>query len=143
MEQISWEIHLAKRHPLKTTVVSFILIAFLILTYLLYGPLWLFFTLIVFFITLNPYFLPHTYTLDKEGILIDKRIYKTRRRWKEFRRFYLTKNGLVLSTFHKRNFLDNFRGLHILLPPDSEKVIEFIRDRLTPPLDKSSFPIKI
>lgn len=143
MEQISWKICLAKKYPLKTLIVLFILIVFLILTYLLYGPLWLLFALIVFFITLNPYFLPHTYTLDKEGILIDKRIYKTRRRWKEFRRFYLTKNGLVLSTFRKRNFLDNFRGLHILLPPDSEKIIGFIRNRLTLPLDKSSFPIKI
>jgi hypothetical protein len=93
--------------------------------------LWALIAILIFFISLNNYFLPITYTLTDEAIIIDKKIFKFQREWQIFRKYYLTGNGLVLSPFSKRNFLDNFRGLHILLPKDRDKIISFIEGRFT------------
>lgn len=63
-------------------------------------------------------------------VIIDKKIYKEKREWQTFRRYFLTSNGLVLSPFSKKTFFDNFRGLHLLLPKDKDEIIKFIENRL-------------
>jgi hypothetical protein len=129
-EKISWRVFPAKANPGKTTGVAVFLAALHVLIFIIYGLFWTLFALIVFFLALNSYFFPSDYFLDSEGILIDRGFYKNRRKWNEFRRLIHAKNGVVLSPFSKKTFLDNFRGIHLLLPKEREPILEFINRKL-------------
>ena len=132
MEPITWRIHKAKENPTKTTIVLLFLVVVLIFFLLFYGLLWMLIAILIFFISLNNYFLPIRYTMSDKSIIIDKKIFKYEREWQIFRKYHLTGNGLVLSPFSRRNFLDNFRGIHIFLPKDKDEIVQFIESRLKP-----------
>ena len=130
---ITWQVHRAKEHPTKTLYVSIILGVFIISITFLYGLPWTILTLIVLFASLNAYFLPTSYTITDSEIIIDKKLFKNKLEWSRFRKYYITTTGVVLSPFTKRNFLDNFRGVHLLLPKEnSEGIINFIKNKLDP-----------
>lgn len=131
MDQLSWKIHKAKEYPTKTVIVSFFLLGVILFFLIFYGLLWAMIAILVFFVSLNSYYLPITYILTKQGVIIDKKIYKYQRDWQIFRRYYLTNNGLVLSPFSRKNFLDNFRGLHLLLPDNKTEIIKYIENCLS------------
>ncbi len=131
---ISWKVHRAKETPKKTLYVSILLGAFLFILILFYGLAWAILAAIVLFASLNAYFLPTTYTLTDTEILVDKKLFKNKLEWSRFRKYYITTTGIVLSPFTKRNFLDNFRGIHLLLPKENnEEIINFIKKKLAPP----------
>ena len=130
---ISWQVHRAKENPKKTLYVSIVLGIFLILLAVYYGFIWTLLALIVLFTSLNAYFIPTTYTITDTEIIIDKKLYKNKLEWPRFRKYYITTTGVVLSPFTKRNFLDNFRGVHLLLPKENpEAIINFIKNKLDP-----------
>ncbi|MEO0083027.1 MAG: hypothetical protein ABIK33_01380 [candidate division WOR-3 bacterium] len=130
---ISWQVHRAKETPKKTLMVLLILGVFIIFLIIFYGLFWALFAAIVLFASLNAYFLPTTYTLTDNEIIVDKGLFKNKLEWARFRKYYLTTNGIVLSPFAKRNFLDNFRGIHLLLPKENtEPIINFIKNKLEP-----------
>ena len=72
--------------------------------------------------SLNTYFLPITCTLTDKGIEVDKRMFTARYEWKQFRRWFRTSGGIVISPFSRKNYLDNFRGVHLLLPAGSSRM---------------------
>ena len=128
---ISWKIHKAKENPTKTLIATAFLLFIILFFLFFYGLLWAAIAILVFFISLNSYYLPITYTLTERVVIIDKKVFKYQREWQIFRKYYLTGNGLILSPFSRRNFLDNFRGLHLLLPNDKDEIIKFIENRLS------------
>lgn len=133
---ISWQVYRAKETPKKTLYVSIILGLFIIFLVIFYGIFWAIFALIVLFASLNAYFLPTKYTLTDTDIIIDKKLFKNKLEWSRFRKYYITTTGIVLSPFPKHNFLDNFRGIHLLLPKEnSTEIIEFIKNKLDRPAD--------
>jgi len=132
---ITWQVHRAKEHPKKTLYVSIILGVFVISITVLYGLPWTILSLMVLFASLNAYFIPTTYTITDSEIIVDKKLFKNKLEWSRFRKYYITTTGIVLSPFTKRNFLDNFRGVHLLLPKEnSEEIINFIKNKLDPAL---------
>jgi hypothetical protein len=136
---ISWQVHRAKETPKKTFTVSIALGFFLIILIFFYGLPWAILAAVVLFASLNAYFLPTTYILTDTEIVIDKKLFKNKLEWSRFRKYYITTTGIVLSPFTKRNFLDNFRGVHLLLPKEnSEEIINFIKNKLDPaPVSKT------
>jgi hypothetical protein len=138
MNEVSWKIHKAKENPTKTIIASLFLLIVVLFFLFFYGLLWAFIAILIFCISLNGYFLPITYTMTDKAIIINKKIYKYEREWQIFRKYYLTSNGLVLSPFSKKNFLDNFRGLHLLLPRDKDEIIKFIENRLAAPVNETN-----
>lgn len=134
---IRWKVWLAGERPWMTLIASGI-VAGTIAFFIWYIHLWAgVLALLVFFALLNPYFIPTYYELSFEEVVIRKFYYTDRRPWKMFRRFFLTRSGVVLSTFASRQrFLDNFRGVQLFLPTDKEKrdkVLDYIENKL--PLD--------
>lgn len=135
--EIRWKVWLAGERPWMTLLASGIILGtvafFIWFIHLWAGVL----ALVVFFALLNPYYIPSYYELNPEEVVIKKFYYTDRRPWKMFRRFFLTRSGVVLSTFATRQrFLDNFRGVQLLLPTDKgarEKVLDYLELRL--PLD--------
>jgi len=122
MEDLTWTIHRAKETPGKTWLSLAFIAVFVVFTALTLGPLLAVLALAVFFAALNSYFLSVTYKFTANGIEIDKQVYKARYEWKQFRRWFRTTGGIVISPFSRRTFLDNFRGVHLLLPAGSIRV---------------------
>jgi energy-coupling factor transporter transmembrane protein EcfT len=131
---ISWQVHKAKESLVKTIFTLIIIILFIVFIFFFgkeYRILWIILSLIVLFATLNAYFLPTTYTITDTEIIIDKKLFINKLEWSRFRKYYLTTTGIVLSPFTKRNFLDNFRGVHLLLPKENpQEIINFIKNKL-------------
>lgn len=129
-EEFKWERFPAREHLGRTIGASAFILAFLALVYFAYGLFWTGFAGLVLFLSLHTYFIPQRYRLDREKVEVDHIIYRMERPWQEFRSFYPTRNGVVLSPFRRRNFLDHFRGLHLLLPHDREQILKFIERQI-------------
>jgi len=117
-EHLSWTVHRARENPVKTAVASVFILAFVGFGWTVFGPMLGMLAVVVLFLALNTYFLPITYMLTDKGIEIDKRLFTARYEWKQFRRWFRTTGGIVISPFSRRNYLDNFRGVHLLLPAE-------------------------
>ena len=120
-EPLSWTVHRARETPTKTIVAAIFILAFVAFSSVVFGPMLGILAVVVMFLALNTYFLPITYTLTDRGIEVDKRLFTARYEWKQFRRWFRTSGGIVISPFSRKNYLDNFRGVHLLLPADTGK----------------------
>jgi hypothetical protein len=108
-----------------------IILAVLVIVAVSYrNPLMVLLAILIFAVALNGFFLPTVYTLDRNGITTDKKVLRYTRRWNEFRSFFRTSGGVVVSPFRDRTFLDNFRGIHLLLPEDPTQVLDYLAARL-------------
>jgi hypothetical protein len=121
LSELSWTVHRARETPTKTVVASVFVLAFVVFSWVVFGPMLGILAVIVLFVALNTYFLPVTYTLADKGIEVDKRLFTAHYEWKQFRRWFRTSGGIVISPFSRKNYLDNFRGVHLLLPADASK----------------------
>ena len=121
MDSLTWTVHRAKESPGKTVVASVFILTFVGFSWVVFGPMLGILAMVVLFLALNTYFLPITYTLTDKGIEVDKRMFTARYEWKQFRRWFRTTGGVVISPFSRKNYLDTFRGVHLLLPSDASK----------------------
>ena len=135
-DELSWSVHRAAESPRKTTVAVVFIAAFVAFTAVVFGPVLAVLAVVILFVALNAYFLPITYTFTDSGIAIDKQLFKARYEWKQFRRWFRTTGGIVLSPFSSRSYLDNFRGVHLLLPADPSAVFAFLDRRFAPPEER-------
>ncbi len=126
-QEISWQVHRAREQPVKTVLVSFFILLFLLFALFSFGPALMLVALIVLSVATHTYFIPITYRMNARGITIDKKIFSYTYEWSRFRRFFLTSGGVVLSPFSKKTFLDNFRGVHLLLPANPAPVLEYLK----------------
>jgi len=134
---VCWTVHRARENPVKTAISALSIVLFIVFTFLSLGPALALVALLVLGVATHTYFLPVSYRLNGRGVTVDKRIFQYTYEWTRFRRFFLTRGGVVLSPFAQRNFLDNFRGVHLLLPDDCREVIDFLERRLPEPGDVS------
>ncbi len=105
------------------------MLLFLLFTLFTLGPVLTLVALVVLFAATHTYFLPITYHLSPNGVTVDKRIFTYTYEWSRFRRYFRTSGGIVLSPFSRHNFLDNFRGVHLLLPSDDEAIVACLEKR--------------
>jgi len=127
---LSWRVFRAGEAPARTLLVTAFLIAVVVIAGVYYGPLMGFVAVLVLFLALNTYYLPTTYTFDQRGITTDKLLFHYTRGWNEFRSFVRTSGGVVVSPFKSWTYLDNFRGIHLLLPRDPKPVLDYLSGRL-------------
>jgi len=121
-EELSWTVHRARETPAKTIIASIFVLAFVAFSWVVFGPMMGILAVVVLFLALNTYFLPITCTFTDKGIEVDKRLFTARYEWKQFRRWFRTSGGIVISPFSRKNYLDNFRGVHLLLPVGSSRM---------------------
>jgi hypothetical protein len=131
--QLTWSVHRARETPGRTVAALVFIVVFVVLAFWVFGPLLALLAALVFFLALNAYFLPITYTFTDTGIIVDKRLYKANYEWKQFRRWFRTTGGIVISPFSRRTYLDNFRGVHLLLPDDPASIVAYLEKRFAPP----------
>jgi len=128
---LSWRVFRAQENPRKTILAGVFIAVILVIVALGYrNVIMVLFAVLVFALTLNSYFLPITYTFDDKGVTTDKLLFRHTRPWTEFRSFFRTTGGIVVSPFKTWSYLDNFRGIHLLLPKDPQPILDNLAARL-------------
>jgi len=127
---MKWTVHPAKRNLTKTVLSAAFITLFLVFVGVFYGVFWSIFGFIVLFVSLHSYFFPTSYHADDKEVTIQNVFMTQRRMLTEFRKVYVGKNGILLSPFRRKTFLNQFRGVFLLLPEQRDEVLEFLRTRI-------------
>jgi len=129
-DSLSWRVHPLRRDWRVSLGVTVFL-------FLVWWGVWLwtgskpltFLSVIVLLVSLSSFFFPVTFSLDEEFITVKSPFTTKRKRWREFRSFWVDKNGVLLSPFAQRSRLESFRGLYIRFSANRDEVVKFIRRR--------------
>jgi hypothetical protein len=136
-EQLEWTIHPLRKDIKKSLFLIILLGLVAILVYfwgaavdktnaiLLTGV-----SVIILFSSLTKYFFPTHYVLSEEGVEMKTTFGKLTRRWVYFRSFYPDRNGIFLSPFPKKSWLENFRGVYLIFNNNAQEVTKFIRAKI-------------
>jgi len=133
---MKWTVYPAKRNLTKTVLTAFFITLFLVIVGIFYGIFWSVFGFIVLFVSLHSYFFPTSYAVDDEEVVIKNIFMTQKRKLNEFRKVYVGNNGTLLSPFKRKTFLNQFRGVFLLLPEQRNEVLEFLRARIEKSDDK-------
>jgi len=132
---LTWTIHPA-RDNMRKTILSLIFIAVcLAFVFIFWGIVYGVIGLTFLFIALRPYYFPTHYELTTTQVIVKTLFYTQKRQLSEFKTVLRGKNGVLLSPFRHKTFLNNFRGIYLFLPPDSELIVGRIRELILPPVD--------
>ncbi len=119
-------------HPLLDDIrrTIFLLIIMILVSIILYqttiitwsAPLYFYLGMLFFIGSMITWFIPTTYILFNEKIVIWYWVIKIEKTWSEFGCWYADKKGVMLSTFKRPRRLDGFRGQSLRFSKDqSEK----------------------
>ena len=123
---IKWERLPAKENPKRLAFFIFFLIGITFLFSFAFGIFWGIFAFIILLFS-NLSFLTKTeYEITDEKIIIKRPFYKIEKDWEWVKRIEVDKNGVFLSPFLKKSWLDPFRGI-FLLTNNPEKIYEELR----------------
>ncbi len=132
---MKWQIHPARNSLAKTFISIVFIVLFLFLIARYYNVYWALLGLVFLFATLHSYYFPTTYEITDEEVIIKTIFSRQKRKLSEFRKAYSGKNGILLSPFRHKTFLNNFRGVFLLLPRERDEIIDFINKKLTAKAD--------
>ncbi|HHE38984.1 MAG TPA: hypothetical protein ENL20_10485 [Candidatus Cloacimonetes bacterium] len=129
---LSWTSHPLKDFPLSSILLLiFILLISIGLWEITFRswemPLFFYLGMLVFIVTLFPYFIPTKYEFYDEKIVIFYFIIRIEKRYEDFGCFYADKKGVMLSTFKKPRRLDSFRGQSIRFSKDQSEKEELLK----------------
>lgn len=127
---MKWSVHPAKENHIKTGVSLLFIIGFLTYVSVFFGVLFGIVGLIILTVSLHSYYFPTQYELTDNEIIITKFFGTQRRQLSEFRKVYEGKNGLLLSPFSRKTFLNQFRGVFLLLPHERNAIVEYVKKRV-------------
>lgn len=129
---MKWSVHPAKQHRIKTAVTLAFIILFLVFVTVFYGTIFGLLGLLILFFSLHSYYFPTHYEVTADTVIV-KNIFLTQRRdLSEFKQVYRGKNGILLSPFRRKTFLNHFRGVFLLLPEQRDEIIAFLEERIAP-----------
>lgn len=86
--------------------------------------------LVVLLASLNRFYFPSRFRIDRDGIQARYPLRRQQFRWSDVRHFVVDAHGGYLSTRARRSWLDAYRGLHVLFGHERRNVIEHIRAHL-------------
>jgi hypothetical protein len=127
---MKWTVHPAKRDLTKTILSGFFVIGFLVFVGVFYGIFWSIFGFVVLLLSLHSYFFPTSYEITDDEVVIRSIFMTQRRKLNEFRKVYVGRNGTLLSPFRRKTFLDQFRGVFLLLPEKRDEILDLLRLRV-------------
>lgn len=125
--KINWQIHPARLNFKKTILSLIFIAACLVYVFIFWGLFYGIIGLVFLFATLRSYYLPTRYELTATHIVVSSLFYSHKRPLSEFKMIYEGKNGVLLSPFRRKTFLNNFRGIYLLMPVDRENIIIHLR----------------
>jgi hypothetical protein len=127
---MKWSVHPARENMVKTIVSLVFIIAFLVYVSVFFGVVFVVVGFIILFVSLHSYYFPTHYEITDTEIIVTKFFGTQRRLLKEFRMVYEGKNGMLLSPFRRKTFLNQFRGVFVLVPREQKEIVEDVRQRI-------------
>jgi hypothetical protein len=128
---LGWTVWLVRNHPWRGLLAGAVSGYTVWFTWSYTSSGWLAgFAAFVMLASLSSFFLPTSYAMDGEKVMVKNPIYRRTRKWDEFRGMKKAGDKLKLTTFSRDSRLDNYRGMLLLLPPQADEIIDFIRQRL-------------
>jgi hypothetical protein len=123
---MKWSVYPAQHNRTKTILTLSFVAAFLIFVAVFYGLFWSIFGFAVLFLSLFSYFFPTRYEVNEREVIV-KNIFSTQKRsLAEFKKVYRGKNGILLSPFRRKTFLNQFRGVFLLLPSNRDEIEKYV-----------------
>jgi hypothetical protein len=112
---LKWTSHPLVDYPLSSFLVVIVMLMVSILLYRMAfmtweAPLYFYLGMLFFIGSLITWFIPTTYELYDNKIVIYYAFIKIEKVWSEFHCWYADKKGVLLSTFRQPRRLDSFRG---------------------------------
>ena len=139
---MKWSVHPARENIAKTVVSLFFIFAFLVYVSIFFGIVFAVVGFIILFVSLHSYYFPTQYELTDTEIIVTKFFGTQRRMLNEFRMVYEGKNGILLSPFRRKTFLNQFRGIFVLVPRERVRIVEYVRKRIEAKRDEASETMK-
>ena len=81
-------------------------------------------------VSVSSFRLPTTYRLHAKGFEVRSLGMVRTRPWSEIRRFEADPNGVFLSPFERKNWLDAYRGARLMTGGNRDQVVAFVEAKL-------------
>ncbi len=145
--RLSWRVHPAAERR-GTGILVFV--AILVLSFLaglwMGGPFWGAFAFVVLFLSLEAFFLPGSFELTERGVIVKKPFSQAERRWDQFRRVIFDADGVTLSPFARRSWLETYRAIRLRYPSRAEgagRDVDASGDRVPAPEEIQGFILEM
>ncbi len=111
---IKWEL-LPARKNLKKAIFFIVFLIFITLLFTFsFGICWGIFAFLILFFSNISFFTKTEYEITDKKIIVKRFFYKIEKDWEWVKRIEVDKNGIFLSPFEKKSWLDPFRGIFLL-----------------------------
>jgi hypothetical protein len=97
---------------------------------------WAAFSFLVLFLSVESFYFPTSFALSPEKLTVVRRFSRSEREWGMFRRCLVDENGVTLSPFSRKHWLEAYRAIRLRVTPENrEAVMRYLRDRLGPQVE--------
>jgi len=131
---LSWKVHPIKRNlKVSVGVILLLFMVWAVVYLVMQSVLFLAIAVMAMSISLLGFFFPTKYELYADKIKVKYVLTSLEKEWKNYRSFYVDKNGVLLSPFAKPSRLENFRGIYLKIDQDSQirdKIIDYIKSKI-------------
>jgi hypothetical protein len=134
---MKWSVHPAKQNGTKTILSLVFIFCFIIFVALFYGVFLAILGFVILCVSLHSYYFPTSYEATQDEIIIKNIFVTQKRKVIEFKRLYEGKSGVLLSPFRRKTFLNQFRGVFLLLPAERDEIINFLNTIITTNSEKT------
>ena len=129
--KLEWTVHPLKANRKVSIGLIIFLIALCTSIYFSFDSLTFLILSVIFLVgSLSSFFLPTTYLLQDDCIIVKTIFRRSSRQWDSFKRYYPDKNGVFFSPFLYPTRLENFRGLYVRFNNNKTEVIDFIKQKI-------------
>ncbi len=129
--KLEWTVHPLKANKKVSIGLIIFLIALCTSIYFSFDSLTFMILSVIFLVgSLSSFFLPTTYLLQNDCIIVKTIFRRFSRQWDSFKSYYPDKNGVFLSPFLHPTRLENFRGLYVRFNDNKTEIVNFIKQKI-------------
>ncbi|HZT40759.1 MAG TPA: hypothetical protein VFA07_01150 [Chthonomonadaceae bacterium] len=142
---LAWRVHLLRRDPSRLPALLMVLLLAMACVWMMFGALLPVLAAVLLLLgAAGEYLFPLSYQITAEGVFANTLAGRNALPWKEARRCWRERGGLIVTPLAKPSRLDAFRGVLVRFAPDGEpgdraSVLEAIR-RCAPDLLPEAAP---
>lgn len=122
-----WRYHPAAKNKAKAGLVGLVILLFgLFVGWYSQSIIFALLAALILTASLGVFFFPTRYTLEEEGFTVEFLGTRQLKKWSNFVRAEPEKNGIFLSPFARKGFLEHYRGVFIRYDGNKEEVDRFV-----------------
>ncbi len=130
-DELTWSVRPCTMERKKCVYVSVVILLFGFVVLLGFRDFFLAVLSVAILVgSLHSYYFETSYVLNLEGVEVRGLFGRQRKAWSGFKSFWVDKNGVTLSPFAKRSWLEHYRGARLLFRHNRCEVVEYVAARL-------------